>query len=173
MMASFTGLRVTMRRKPMLSSIAAAVMLAVALSAAPARAQPLAPEAHDGGILDAISRKLFILNQYVGAGLSSAGHWLSGSAVTPRETQDLPPSPISRGIGVTTANFSSRVRQADGSLVTSDVLKSSPAASRKVFGSLHKVAIQDGGATIFGRGRGKGKGAAPGMPAAGAALGAD
>ncbi len=105
MMASFTGLRVTMRRKPMLSSIAAAVMLAVALSAAPARAQPLAPEAHDGGLLDAISRKLFILNQYVGAGLSSAGHWLSGSAVTPRETQDLPPSPISRGIGNAASNI--------------------------------------------------------------------
>ena len=94
-----------MPRISALSSIAGATLLAFALSVAPGHAQPLPPEAHDGGLLDTISRKLFVVNQYVSSGLSSAGHWLSGSAVAPSEVQELPPSPLSRGIGNAASNI--------------------------------------------------------------------
>jgi hypothetical protein len=63
-------------------------------------------------------------------------------------------------MAATTANVSSRARQAEISLVTSAVLKSSPAASRKVYGSMQPVATQGGGGAIFGRGRGSGIGLA-------------
>lgn len=93
-----------MARISILPSIVGAAMLALALSAGPGQAQPLAAEEHDGGILDEVSRKLFVVNQYVSSGLSSAGHWLSGSAVGPDEASALPPSPISRGVGNATSN---------------------------------------------------------------------
>lgn len=93
--------------KAILSSIVGAAMMAAALASAPAQAQPmvLEPEAYDGGILDAVSRKLFILNQYVSSGLSSAGHWLSGSRVVAGDAPHLPPSPLGRGIGNVASNI--------------------------------------------------------------------
>ena len=64
------------------------------------------------------------------------------------------PGPIRRGIGSTAATLSSRRRQSDGWLVTSAELKSGPAASRNVSGS-----IQTGG-----RGRGSGTSSAAATP---------
>ena len=64
------------------------------------------------------------------------------------------PGPIRRGIGSTTATFSSRSRQSDGLLVTSAELKSGPAACRNVSGS-----DQTGG-----RGRGNGTASAAARP---------
>ena len=93
--------------KAVLSSVFGAAMMAAALAIAPAQAQPmvLEPEAYDGGILDAVSRKLFVVNQYIGSGLSAAGHWLSGSADVAGDAQVLPPSPLSRGIGNVASNI--------------------------------------------------------------------
>ncbi len=58
------------------------------------------------------------------------------------------PGPIRRGIASTTANFSSRSRQADGSLVTSADLKSGPAASRNDCGSAQSARGAQGGGFV-------------------------
>ena len=107
-MYAFRGeLQARMPRRSVLSSIAGAAIIAVAMACVPARAQPLvlAPEEHDGGLLDAVSRKLFVLNRYVTSGLSSAGHWLSGSAEVATDAHDAPPSALGRGIGNAASNI--------------------------------------------------------------------
>lgn len=93
--------------KSRLSLIAVTAMLALAVAGAPALAQPLTlpPEAYDGGILDTVSRRLFVANRYISAGLSWAGHWLSGSTDAPRDGHERPPSPVGRGIGNVASNI--------------------------------------------------------------------
>jgi len=89
-------------------TLSRAALLAVALAFGPAPAHALdpAPDAYNGGVLDTVSRALFTFDQYMYAGLSKAGQWLSGpvepAAVEAGETAQ---STLGRGIGNVTSNL--------------------------------------------------------------------
>jgi phospholipid-binding lipoprotein MlaA len=88
-----------------LSSLAGAAILAVALAAAgPASAQPVPPDAYDGGVLDSVSRTLFGFDRAFYSGLNAVGHWISGPAgFSP--TSDSSSSAIGHGIGNVASNL--------------------------------------------------------------------
>lgn len=91
-----------------IGTLSRAALLAAALAFGPAPAHALdpAPAAYDGGVLDTVSRALFTFDQYMYAGLSKAGQWLSGpvepAAAAAGETAQ---STLGRGIGNVTSNL--------------------------------------------------------------------
>jgi len=90
---------------------AALVAAALGFGPAPAHALDPAPAAYDGGVLDTVSRALFTFDQYVYAGLSKAGQWLSGPVepviAAPGAASDAtaPQSALGRGLGNVTSNL--------------------------------------------------------------------